>query len=124
MARSSGAQEVITLLPSGSPATWGISGEPVRTHGVSDPLHDGVFVHDSKTGTRIDATGSLLAASYRSESPNSPPILIAVGAKGARTYANINGDRIGKTDWGIRAGNAIAAQVVQRMGEDIAAPLR
>ncbi|KAJ2914768.1 hypothetical protein MD484_g5636, partial [Candolleomyces efflorescens] len=96
-------------------AAWGISGQPIATHGVSDPLKDGVFVLDGKTGTKVDATGSLLAASYRSESPNSPPILIAVGAKGARSYANINGERIGKTDWGIRAGNAITAQVVQRM---------
>ncbi|RXW24028.1 hypothetical protein EST38_g1807 [Candolleomyces aberdarensis] len=115
ISKNSGAQEVITLVPSGSPATWGISGEPVATHGVSEPLNEGVFVLDSKTGTMVGATGSLLASSYRSESPNSPSILVTVGAKGARTYTNITGDRIGKADWGIRAGNAIAAQVVQRM---------
>ncbi|KAJ2931894.1 hypothetical protein H1R20_g5200, partial [Candolleomyces eurysporus] len=115
VSRNSGTQEVITLVPSGSPAVWGVSGEPVATHGVSEPLNEGVFVIDSKTGTRIGATGSLLASSYRSESPNSPSILITVGAKGAKTYTNISGDRIAKADWGVRAGNAIAAQVVQRM---------
>ena len=106
------------MSPSGSRATWGVLGEPVATHGVSEPLKEGVFVLDSKTGARIGATGSLFAASYRSESPSSPPILITVGAKGVRTYGNITGDRIGKADWGVRAGNAVAAQVVQRMGED------
>ena len=116
ISRESGSTEVLTLTRSGTPPIWGISQKPAYVRGISDPLPEASFVLDSKTGGRRGATGSLLAASYDLQAPTSPTLFVTVGEKGVRSYAGIAGDRIGKADWGIRAGNAVAAQVVQRMG--------
>ncbi|KAF6766707.1 lethal giant larvae like, C-terminal-domain-containing protein [Ephemerocybe angulata] len=115
ISRHSGSLEVLTLVPSGTPATWGVEKEPTIIRGVSEPLPEGSFVLDSKSGSQRGATGSLFASALDHQSSSSPSLLVTVGAKGARAYANITGERIGKADWGVRAGNALAAQVVKRM---------
>lgn len=116
ISRRSGDAELVTLQTTkGSGSPWGVAGEIIDFRGVSDPLPEGSFVLDSKTGKNRGATGSLFALSYHGELCPSPSIFITVGHKGARSYADITGERIGKADWGIRGGNAVAAQIVGRM---------
>lgn len=118
ISRRSGDAELVTLQTTkGSGSPWGVAGEIIDFRGVSDPLPEGSFVLDSKTGKNRGATGSLFALSYHGELCPSPSIFITVGHKGARSYADITGERIGKADWGIRGGNAVAAQIVGRMCE-------
>ena len=119
VSRRSGSLEVVTLTPTGYPAVWSVDKEPTLSDGVSDPLDNGTFVLDSKTGNRRNATGAMLATSFNSQTAESPVLCVTVGEKGARVYVNISGERIAKVDWGIRAGNAISAQIVGRMGGSI-----
>jgi len=52
-----------------------------------------------------------------------PGILVMTGAKGAKCVSRINGERIGKVEWGSKVGAVQAVQIVERMGLKIVCPL-
>jgi len=121
--RQSGHAEIYTLLCSGNPVTWSITGEPTTFKSVPDPLPDATFVLDTKSGAQWRADRAKLAASFKGEIPTAtggrPEVrcmLLSVGAKGARLFASINGEKVAKVDWGHKHGIALSAQVVERMG--------
>jgi len=98
---------------------WRVLGNPIETKGVSYPLNGATYVLEGRTGDRRDLNRHLFFAAVKGEHaqlPNpSPSIFVTVGAKGARAYCNVDGERLGKVDWSLRNGTAIAAQVVERM---------
>lgn len=93
---------------------------------VADPLAGGTFVLDKKTGAQWKADRTRFAATFKGGmspvvtatggSASNECVLLVVGAKGAKTTANITGDKIGKADWGSRAGNVQSVQVIEHMG--------
>lgn len=114
--RHSGVVEIYNLGHSGNPAAWSIIGEPISSKGVADPLPNGAFVLDGRSGFQQRADKQQLAALYRPTESNARQVLVTVGMKGARCMAEINGDRIGKVDWGHKLSFAYGAQIVEKLG--------
>lgn len=82
------------------------------------PLRGGTFVVTSKTGVLCKADRSRFAAIYHSSDQTSESVvLVATGPRGVRSFANINGQRLGKADWNTKYGNVISVQIVERLGE-------
>ncbi|KAF9486583.1 hypothetical protein BDN70DRAFT_846519 [Pholiota conissans] len=120
----SGDAELYTLAYSGSPKAWNIAGEPAAIKAVVDPIANGTFVLDKKTGAPWKADRGRFAGSFQnvvsfdlSGRPVQPQcILVSVGAKGARSYLNITGERISKVEWGNKVGNVQTAHIIEHMG--------
>lgn len=113
--RLSGLTQIFTLSNPGGP--WSVSGDPAIVDAVANPLPQGSFVLDSKTGGQWKADRGRLSASLSSTpTGDAPPLFVTVGAKGVRCLGRINGERISKADWGSRVGNVEGVQVVERMG--------
>lgn len=113
----SGQAEVYTLRPSGNPISWGVAGEPVAFKTPPDPIANGTFILDAKTGALLKADRMRLAATFSTGTNprQSPCLLVTVGAKGARSNIAITGERIGKAEWSHKVGNILTAQVVEHM---------
>ncbi|KAG6873217.1 hypothetical protein C0995_001571 [Termitomyces sp. Mi166 len=115
----SGHYQIYTLFQSGSSAKpWSCEGPITVDGGVQYALPRGNFVIDSKTGARLPANHVHLARAG-SGKPKVSSILVMVGAKGARCFANINGERVGKTEWGHKVGEVLEAQIVEKLGSRI-----
>lgn len=97
--RISGAGRVYTFNDDGSVQ------EPIVFEGAADPVNNGLFVIDSKTG-----------APWRGERPGAKPLLVSVGGRGARCTLDVTGERVGKAEWGSRFGAAGSAAVVEKLG--------
>jgi len=112
----SGHAEIYTLVHSGNPVSWSIISEPVPCKAVVDPLPGGTFVVDTK-GAPVRADRVRLAASYQGGLPaeTRQSLMITVGAKGARCNLNIDGEKMGKTEWGTKVGLLQSAQIVEHM---------
>jgi syntaxin-binding protein 5 len=114
--RASGTLDIYTLGISGSSRTWSVVGES-STKGVADPVKGGMFILEDKTGKHRGSQRNLFAQALRcNEEPSTPSIFVTVGTAGARSYSNIDGERLGKAEWGSKQGAAISAQVVERLG--------
>ncbi|KAI5898227.1 uncharacterized protein SCHCODRAFT_02566174 [Schizophyllum commune H4-8] len=100
--RSSGTGRIYTIDRDGGAGS--AKAAPLAFEGASEVLNNGIFVVDSKTG-----------GTWRGgERPGSKPLLVSVGARGARCNVDITGERIGKIDWSI--GPATSAAVVEKLG--------
>ncbi|TFK41835.1 WD40 containing snare-dependent exocytosis protein [Crucibulum laeve] len=114
--RESGCGEIYTLSQSGQSTSWMVNAQPTVIKAITQPLPQGIFVLDGKTGSVLRADPARLAASLRGESFPGHCILVAVGTKGCRSFADISGERIGKVEWGHKSGVVTFAQIVERMG--------
>jgi syntaxin-binding protein 5 len=91
---------------------------------MADPIPNGTFVLDKKTGAPWRADRGRFAASFQNiaatdlsgRSIQPQCMLVTVGAKGARSSLNVNGEKIGKVEWGNKAGTVQTAQIVEHMG--------
>ncbi|KAF5368577.1 hypothetical protein D9758_002181 [Tetrapyrgos nigripes] len=113
-ARESGSSEVFTLQQS-QDSSWSCTGEPVK---LDLPAHlTGLFVIDKKKGTQYHANRRRLNESRISPPTDGPQaLLVAVGAKGARSHVDLDGPRIGKVDWSSKMGKVLSVQIVERLG--------
>ncbi|PPQ63837.1 hypothetical protein CVT24_009787 [Panaeolus cyanescens] len=111
---------IFTISHSGTPPVWNASGEPITCKGISQPLQDGLFVIDSKTGQPLRADRSQLSAAFRNVQAGNVkgtnPLLVSVGSRGMRTAVAINGERVAKVDWSQKYGDIESAQIVERLG--------
>ncbi|KAJ3517877.1 hypothetical protein NLJ89_g226 [Agrocybe chaxingu] len=117
--RQSGHAEVYTLVPSGNPVSWSVVGETAICKAMADPVPGATFVLDAKSGSRWRAERTRLAASFKNipQAGIGPQcLLVAVGARGARISADINGEKVAKVEWGNKVGVVENAQVVEHMG--------
>ncbi|GLB35825.1 putative lethal giant larvae(Lgl) like, C-terminal [Lyophyllum shimeji] len=115
--RASGHYQVYTLTQTGSSTQRWACEKPITVDGgVPHPLPRCAFVIDSKTGVGLPASPSRLAAA---DGPQTPSILVMVGAKGARCFANVNGERIGKVEWGSKVGIIQGVQIVEKLGSHV-----
>ncbi|KAF9015685.1 WD40 containing snare-dependent exocytosis protein [Cyathus striatus] len=116
-AKASGIIEIYNLLHRNDINTWEISGEPLESKGIADPLHHGCYVIDAKTGASCNANKAKFAVSLRKDELQATDcILVLIGLKGARTYANINGERVGKAEWGHKFGITKGSRIIERLG--------
>ena len=81
---------------------------------MADPLPNGTFVVDTQ-GVPIGADGARLAASFRVPSDTPPCLMVTVGAKGARCNFNIDGEKVGKIEWGSKVGLVQSVQIVKSL---------
>jgi len=84
--------------------------------GVLQPLPRCAFVVDGKSGAALVASRSRLATA---DGQQTPSILVMVGAKGARCFANINGERIGKVEWGSKVGTIQGVQIIEKLSSHV-----
>jgi len=86
---------------------------------MSDPVAGTTFVFDTKTGAPWKADRARLAASFKDVTPSSGAAngskcsMLTVGAKGARCCLGLNGEKIGKVEWGNKHGVVQTAQIVE-----------
>jgi hypothetical protein len=114
---TSGRYEIYTLTPSGGSMLWTCEG-PISAEGVLNPLPQGSFVIDCKSGNKWKASRALLGEPTRPTTSEAPHCaFVTCGSKGAKCFANINGTQIAKTDWGSKIGVVQGAQIVERLGE-------
>ncbi|CAK5280636.1 unnamed protein product, partial [Mycena citricolor] len=111
---SSGSAEVLMI---GRDATgWKVEADGTKGEMASNPLAMGTFVIDIKHGKPIHATKEQLGRASQDSGPTeTDTIFVTAGAKGAKSFKNVNGPRIGKTDWGNKTGNVISVQIVEKM---------
>ncbi|KAJ6483896.1 WD40 containing snare-dependent exocytosis protein [Mycena vulgaris] len=110
---SSGVTEVLTVIRDTS--SWRVDAEVKKVETVANPISGGTFILDSK-GLPIRATKEQLAQSFHPTPPETHCILVTAGLKGARSFGDITGARIAKTDWGNKAGTVRSVQIVEKMG--------
>lgn len=115
-AHQSGHAEIYTLSHSGSPVSWSVSSESVPCKAMSDPTPESIYIMDRRTGARWKADRARLSSSLKGSSAEAQCFLVTVGAKGARSTLNINGEKIGKVEWGNKVGTALSSQIVEHMG--------
>lgn len=112
--RASGHYQIYTLMQMG--AAWVCEGPIAAEGSVTHPLPRAAFVIDSKSGARWPASRTRLAGAGSGSGAATPGVLVVTGEKGARCFANINGERIGKVDWGSKVGAVQAVQIVEKLG--------
>ncbi|KAG6842463.1 hypothetical protein C0991_007593 [Blastosporella zonata] len=116
--KTSGQYQIHTLVQTGSSSRpWSCEGPITVDGGVSHGIRRGLFVIDSKKGAALRA--SHINFSLAGSGGPKPSILLMVGAKGARCFANINGERIGKVEWGHKAGEVLGVQIVENLGSHV-----
>lgn len=121
---SSGDALIYTLSRSES-NEWSVLPRPFKTEMIC-PVPGGLFVLNGNSGVILNADKTHLVSVLNKEPPklvrkgsNSDPpgsVLVVVGAKSARSYRDLDGDkRIGKAEWSAKSvGNVIAAQIIER----------
>ncbi|KAJ3908951.1 WD40 containing snare-dependent exocytosis protein [Lentinula edodes] len=110
----SGASQVFTFGRS-LDSSWKPTEEVVKFDGSVHPI--GMFVINSKNGSRCTADRSRLAASLDTSliSPSAPVLLVMAGTKGVRCNVNITGERISKVEWNHKMGKVLTIQIVQKL---------
>jgi hypothetical protein len=109
----SGAARIFTLI---NDTLWKIS-ESVETDVPANPLQEGIFVLEAKSGSECRANNARLVAAMRSAVPEEGGHVWAIfaGATGARCNVDLIGDRIAKAEWGSSV-NIQTVQVVEKLG--------
>ncbi|KAJ7161293.1 WD40 containing snare-dependent exocytosis protein [Mycena crocata] len=116
IAYTSGISEVLTILRDTNSSSWHVDAEIKKAETVAYPLAGGTFIVDSKSGVFLRAFKENLAQSFHPTPAETHCILVATGVKGAKCFADINGTRLGKTDWGNKTGSVRSTQIVEKMG--------
>lgn len=84
---------------------------------MPNPLPNGTFVVDAKTGASCKADRQRFMDMLRfHEKEVGPVVLVAAGMKGVRSFLNITGERIGKAEWSTKSGPLVSVQIVERLG--------
>lgn len=83
---------------------------------MSDPTPESIYIMDRKTGAPWKADRARLSASLKRSPAEAQCFLVTIGAKGARSTLNINGEKIGKVEWGNKVGTVLSSQIVEHMG--------
>lgn len=115
--RLSGQMDVISFTQVSDTAAWSIFGDTINAEAIPNPLQHGSFVLDEKTGLILGADRERIFLSQNVSNSDSRSILVTTGTKGARAYAEVNGQRIAKVDWSSsKTGNVQRTQIVEKMG--------
>lgn len=113
--RASGAGEIYTLQRSANSA-WSCTPRFIPVDAMSDPLAEGTFVVDRKSAMRVEATRHGLS-NVLDPTAGSSTYLINGGSKGVKTFDALDGDRIGRVDWGGKMGNVKSIHVIEKLGQ-------
>ncbi|KAI9462922.1 lethal giant larvae like, C-terminal-domain-containing protein [Russula earlei] len=112
----------IYTLARGDNGMWSIPSAPFEVESLPATLNAGTFVLDAHTGAPCKANkANLTVALEFKASPTAPEesiryLLLIVGARGARCFADLGDERVARVEWGNKMGNAVRAQVVERNG--------
>lgn len=117
--RESGRTQVFTLKRA-SNLLWGVEEAAIlELETASHPLAS--FIIDAKTGARVKVDKSSCAAYGEIEILGAPRCMwVTAGAKGAKCFVDVDGERIGKVEWGSKVGAVETVQVVEKSGRFIA----
>ncbi|KAI3622792.1 wd40 containing snare-dependent exocytosis protein [Moniliophthora roreri] len=111
-ARPSGSSQLFTFEQR-SDSSWKPTGEVTKIESLSHPLPGAMFVINSKTGARCLADRRRLSVSADG---STSVLFVVAGEKGARCHLNINGDRLGRTEWSSKVGQVLSTQIVEKLG--------
>jgi syntaxin-binding protein 5 len=111
---TSGLREIYTITQSDGSALWICEG-PISAEGVANPLPQGSFVINCKTGNQSKASRN--ESTHSTSATATRCAFVTCGSKGAKCFANITGAQISKTDWGGKIGIVQGTQIVERLGE-------
>lgn len=93
--------------------TSAAEGQPLP---LTDP--DSSFVISADTGLRCRADGHSLHTALDSDtsltSTQKHSVWITAGVRGARAILDVNGDRVGKTEWPNKAGTVLQVRLIER----------
>jgi syntaxin-binding protein 5 len=116
----SGEARVHTLERRSDNATWEVTNH-LEAEGIEEALisQDSSFIFEAKTGfrSRADAHGltTILSPEILAGGQDDRHwIWVIAGAKGARAYLDINGDRVARADWPAKFGKVIEVKMVER----------
>ncbi|KAJ7651666.1 WD40 containing snare-dependent exocytosis protein [Mycena polygramma] len=112
----SGAGETLTVLRDANSTSWRIDSEIKKVDTVANPLAGGTFILDSKSGVPVQATREGLTKSLHPTPAETHCILVTAGSKGAKSFSDLTGARIGKVDWGNKTGAVCSVQIIEKMG--------
>ena len=113
--RFSGNEDVYTI--SQSHEGFKFEGPVTFNKVVPNPLPNGTFVVDAKTGASCKADRQrFMDMLHFHEKEVGPVVLVAAGMKGVRSFLNITGERIGKAEWSAKSGSVVDVQIVERLG--------
>ncbi|KAJ6503249.1 WD40 containing snare-dependent exocytosis protein [Mycena vitilis] len=113
---ASDATEILTVLRDANSTSWRIDSEIKKVDTVANPLAEGTFVLDWKSGVPIHATREGLTKSMHPTPAETHCILVTAGSKGAKSFSDLTGARIGKVDWGNKTGTVCSVQIIEKMG--------
>jgi len=111
--RLSGNKDVYTI--SQSHEGFKFEGPVTFNKVMPNPLPNGTFVVDAKTGVSCKADRQRFMDVLH-EKEVGPVVLVAAGMKGVRSFLNITGERLGKAEWSTKSGVVIGMQIVERLG--------
>ncbi|KZP28851.1 hypothetical protein FIBSPDRAFT_816652 [Athelia psychrophila] len=115
--RESGRTQVFTLKRA-SNLVWGVEEAVVELETAPHPLAS--FIIDAKTGARVKVDKSSCAAYGEIEIVGAPRCMwVTAGAKGAKCFVDVDGERIGKVEWGSKVGAVETVQVVEKSGSTV-----
>lgn len=125
----SGTTRMYTIARSPSTNEWTVDPDVKKLDGSEHPLPRGTFVIGNKSGEIMAATKANFAdalsasAAWRKSIDRESQaksgahcFWISAGTKGVRCVANVDGTRVGKTDWG-RGRNVECVEVLSRSGQ-------
>ncbi|KAF7966227.1 hypothetical protein HWV62_39499 [Athelia sp. TMB] len=116
--RQSGRTQVFTLVRD-EISCWEVEeATTLELETVPRPLAS--FVIDAKTGAHVRVDRSSVSAFSASENVKGPRCMwVTAGSKGARCVVDVDGERIGKAEWGNKVGAVESVQVVEKSGSTV-----
>lgn len=115
--RASGHTFVYTIEKDGRTHLFQVSPKPITVDAVPQCFPYGSYVLDSTTGTSCVASRSRYSGAVQGQSDEVNAYWITTGQKGVRCSLNVDGDRLGRVDFGSRNGIVESAHVVHKHSE-------
>jgi syntaxin-binding protein 5 len=112
---ASGLTRIFTFVRSGT--LWTNNGEPTTVEALANPIHGGSVILDGKTGALQKATPDRLVASLQAGQSKGHCLWVVSSAKGVRCFVDIDGERLGKADFGNKVGLVRSIRIVEKEGE-------
>lgn len=122
---NSGSAHVYTIDRPNVSSNFAVLPNHETTEGVPSPFpdQDSSVVLDSKTGLRYKADSHGLMTAMNPDNITGAGrserhyVWVVAGEKGARATLDLTGERLGRVEWGNKAGSVIKVRIVERTGK-------
>ena len=115
--RASGHALIYTVEKDAHTHLFRVSPKPIPVDAVSQCFQYGSHILDSTTGTSCVASRSRYSGAGQGQPDGVNVFWITTGQKGVRCSLNVDGDRLGRVDFGSKNGIVESAHVVHKHSE-------